>query len=160
MPPPYKDFPTMADDCIDKITIAGRLSELTTVRRFVRRVCESVPDLGGEKAMHRAVLAADEVVVNIIEHAYGGDDGKGTIRIDSHCDPDALVFSFHDWSGSPFQPPPEAFSLPENGPDGPSDRNRGLFLIDQCVDTVEFIYDEREGRNCVRLVFRRQTGEG
>ena len=160
MTSPYKDAPEMADDSVEAITVASRLSELPVVRRFVRRVCESVPDLENGMTVDRAVLAANEVVVNIIEHAYGGDDGKGSIRIEAHREPEALIFSFHDWSGTPFQPPPEAFLLPEIGPDGPSDGNRGLFLIDQCVDTVEFIYDEREGRSSVRLVFRRQTGEG
>ena len=95
----------------------------------------------------------DEACSNIIEHAYGGED-KGEIECTCNDTNDGLEIIIRD-DGRPFDPkliPSPNFSveLDELKP-----RGAGLFLIQNMMDDVDFVFSENTG-NVLRMVKRKQ----
>ena len=91
----------------------------------------------------RAEVIFEEVVTNVIRHAYG-DDSTGQIEIQFVCDDDAIRFVFWD-DGPAFDPvarpePPLPTSL-EDAREG----GLGIFLVRKMASRVD--YERARGRN-------------
>lgn len=130
-----------------KFEFASDLSNLHDVRTFVRKVCEKMP-AGRIKTfeIERIVLAANEVVANIIKHAYkGSDDDK--IQIVSTISKDAISLQFFD-RGESFDP--DLVESPNF--DGSRDGGFGMYIISKSVDEVTYSRSA-EGINCTRVKF-------
>jgi len=128
-----------------KFELTSDLSNLNDVRIFVREVCQKIP--AGRIKTHeieKIVLAANEVVVNIIKHAYQGRN-DGQIQIDANVSKNAITFQFFD-RGEPFDP--DSAEAPKF--DGSQDGGFGLYIISQSVDEVTYSRSE-EGLNCTRV---------
>ena len=127
------------------LEIDSTLSNLARVRDFVRRF---ITDHGGladdEQRLDRIELAANEVVANIIRHAYHDDPGR-SIVIEAVSGPQRIDLRFFDWGGAwdPAAAEPPAF-------DGSKIGGFGLYIISQAVDRVTYTRDP-DGRNCAHL---------
>lgn len=91
-----------------------------------------------EAIAERLDLALQEVCVNVVEHAYDGQEG-GRIRLDYERR-EGHRFTVSD-TGAPFDPT----ERPEVDLDTPTEGGYGLHLIDELCDT--FAYERRDGRN-------------
>ncbi len=93
------------------------------------------------------VLAVQELLVNIVKHAYSGKPGK--IEFELEQSDSKLEITVTDNADNAFQMPetitaPDMFDLPEHG--------MGLFIIHQAFDKVE--YQRSDDRNRWQLMKR------
>ena len=128
-----------------ELKIKNNLTELAEVRSFVRKFCESIPDIHlNNNRINLIELAATEVTANIIKHAYDGHSDE-QIWINALLSDDKIVFRFYDW-GKEF----ELKSVPSPVFDGSLSGGFGLHIISHTVDEVTYSRDEK-GRNCACL---------
>jgi serine/threonine-protein kinase RsbW len=127
--------------------VPNKTEELRYVRDFVR---SAVSEGNIEKALeNRILLAVDEAVSNIIEHAY--DEGRfDAIEIFIDINPNRLEVKILD-SGNHFDPElirsPDIDQKIRMGHKG----GLGIFLMRQVMDEVEYIFKEGV-RNELRMV--------
>jgi anti-sigma regulatory factor (Ser/Thr protein kinase) len=95
----------------------------------------------------RAELVFEEVVTNVIRHAYGHDESR-QIEVEFACDADGIRFVFTD-DGPAFdplaQPEPERPSSLEAAREG----GLGIFLVRKIASAIA--YDRTSGRNRLRV---------
>ncbi|MEE9612996.1 MAG: ATP-binding protein [Desulfatiglandales bacterium] len=99
-----------------------------------------------EEGVWQLELAVNEAVSNIIKHAYLGRKDQ-TIQIEADAFADRFIVTIFYW-GKAFDPP-ESVPLPTL--DYSRERGLGLFLIENCVDEVNYSRDN-SGKNSIRLV--------
>jgi len=92
----------------------------------------------------KSVLAIQELLVNIVKHAYDGVEGH--IKFEIQWEDEELKIQVTDQAPREFIPPaeitaPDPFSLPEGG--------MGLFILHQSFDDVQ--YTRQNGENIWRL---------
>lgn len=129
-----------------ELEISSDFKELTLVRSFVRGISRSFSDrLLDEETVSQLELAVNEMVTNIIKHAYHG-------QLDRRIQMQIEVFSSHifvrlyHW-GEAFEPDktaPQIF-------DSSRESGFGLYIVSHCVDAVSYSRDTH-GKNCVILV--------
>lgn len=125
------------------LTVAGQLSEVPSIRRWLRGVLTSwsvstsiIADL---------TLAATEVCTNIIRHGYNGRK-EGEIEVHLSREEEAIYLTIVD-TALPFAPrtgvapPPEA--LAEGG--------YGLYLVQNLVDEVSYQSNQERGNRIVLM---------
>ncbi len=127
-----------------KIEIQSDLNELARVRTFVNDICEKIKDRKLSRPVSQIVLAANEVVANIIKHAYGNQP-KNRILIDAKQTATHLSFRFYDW-GEQF----DTQSVPLPVFDGSQESGFGLYLISKSVSDMD-LRTEENGANCTTL---------
>lgn len=121
---------------------------LAEIRRVVDEV--SAPFFPVKTERGKIVLAVDEAVSNVMEHAYAGCSTPGDIEVDIQADDTRLQVIIRD-SGKPFDP------LSIRDPDlkehiRQGKRNGlGLFLMRQIMDEVKYSFVEGR-RNELRMV--------
>jgi len=121
--------------------------EMELARNFVEEFCDQfVANRITEDDLYRMVLAVNEAVGNCIEHAYS-DDPAGRIQIEAECFVGQVRFRLYD-NGAPFE---DRETIPEPTFDGTRDCGFGLFIMEQCFDSVLHTRDD-VGRNCVSLI--------
>jgi serine/threonine-protein kinase RsbW/sigma-B regulation protein RsbU (phosphoserine phosphatase) len=127
-------------------------------RAEIARVAEFAERFGAEVRLSEddvmAVnLVLDEVVANVIEHGYGGEEGERDIYVSMEFDGSLLILRVED-EGRPFDPlqaPPPDLSLPlEERPVG----GLGIHIVRSLMDEVE--YRRAAGRNV--LIMRKTMG--
>ncbi len=114
-------------------------------REFLRDFCES--KTGGAVSEDRIIhfeLATSEALTNVIRHAYeGASDEK--IRIELRFYGDELdILIFHH--GAPF----DARRVRPPSFDGTRDGGFGVYIIEKCVDKVQYISDDN-GQQCIYM---------
>ena len=93
-------------------------------------------------------LAVVEAVNNAILHAYAGID-QGQVRVDMTRQGNRLIFAVTDW-GQPFDLASQmARARERNQSPDLAEHGRGLALINQIMDQVE--YSSQGGANTMRL---------
>lgn len=123
--------------------ILAEASRLSHFREQLHRLCaeEGVP----AQATRLMVLAVDEAVSNVIEHATLADDSR-QIDVSVEINDQKIVIRIQD-KGRPFDPRPA-----RKEPDSRSYPRRGfgLYLIQKIVDKIEY---ERtvDGQNLLTL---------
>jgi serine/threonine-protein kinase RsbW len=132
---------------IHRITRAAYLESLAEFRGFIREHCAGLPGVDAE-TLYNLQLAVDEACTNIVTHGYRGLD-PGSIILDLDVDPDRLTLTLTDF-GHSFEPdktpvPDIQAPLEEREPGG-----FGLFLIQKCVDRME--YQVTEDGNKMTLI--------
>ena len=124
------------------IQVPADMSKLCELRDLLGRICEEheVPP----KTIRRMVLAIDEALSNVIEHASIKDSAK-PIELSLEINEDRIVAEIRD-RGIPFDPVP--FEKP-NRKSYPR-RGFGLYLIHMIVDRIDY---ERtsDGHNVLTL---------
>ncbi len=81
------------------------------------------------------VLAVQELLVNIVRHAYAGAEGQ--IEFDLSQMADEVMIRVRDYAHTEFIPPdnllePDPINLPESG--------MGLYIIQQSFDEVRYVH--------------------
>lgn len=108
----------------------------------VSRLCAELETLFAAMDMEtrvKIVLALQELMVNIVKHAYAGTEGKIDLLI--HWEGETLKLQTIDQAPTEFVPPqeitaPDPFSLPEGG--------MGLFILHQSFDDVQYTRQNHE----------------
>lgn len=126
---------------------------IQSVRGAVGKARDWLRELGmrhglSEERLYHLDLCANELLANIVEHAYGGKVGE--IGLELVLDPDVAKLTIVD-DGPPFDP--LAHPLPaltdslEAAPIG----GRGLFLVRQFADALQYERVENRNRSTVRI---------
>jgi len=129
-----------------KILIPAETAKLSELRQYLSDLCaeENIP----AKTTRRMVLAIDEALANVIEHACLKENNK-EIELSLEIGDDKIVAEICD-RGIPFDPSPHS-----EGPDRRSYPRRGfgLYLIHMIVDRITY---ERtsDGQNVLTLTKR------
>jgi sigma-B regulation protein RsbU (phosphoserine phosphatase) len=132
-----------------EIELKNDLAELESARGFTRKFCENIPPtVLDQSRIEQLVLAVNEAATNIIKHAYHEKTGQ-RIQIHAAHTADQIVLRFFDWGPEAFSPEAKDFALPVDMSLG----GRGLFIIKNSVDAVEFSRDE-SGKNCTTLILK------
>ncbi len=121
------------------LVIPNETRYLAAMREAVAQVVQS-SDFPNED-MHRVVLAVDEAVANIMEHALAREEDSGELTIRMALDVNATQFqvTIQD-SGKPFDPEEiEAPDIREQVAAGRRD-GLGVFLIRQIMDEVRYSF--------------------
>jgi phosphoserine phosphatase RsbU/P len=107
----------------------------------------------GEDFAYELELAASEILTNIIQHAYKGKDGQ--IRGEFRLEADRIQIDIYD-RGLPFDlaAVPEMDAEPVRDVRRTSDRGRGVHIVRQVMDEVDY-WPSTEDGNHWRLVKRR-----
>jgi serine/threonine-protein kinase RsbW len=137
----------MTDDFQSELCMVGTIAELPNIVEFVECACE---EAGVDPAVRFDLkLAAEEACTNVIEHAYSGEGGDLTVCFEVSGQDVRITVTDH---GRPFDPGEVAMpdlSLPlDERPIG----GLGLFLMQQLMDEVEFVFSEDGNR--LRMVKR------
>ena len=118
------------------LRITNETKNLSVVRQVVGEVLDRTPFGKDDKA--KIILAVDEAVANVVEHAYGND--RGEIELGFILDPERLEITIRD-NGKKFQP--EVTSTPDihehikKGLKG----GLGMFLMRKIMDEVRYSLD-------------------
>lgn len=129
------------------VALPGAMDSLHTLISFVTSYAGE-QGIAGEK-ISAIELALEEVLVNIIKHAYEESGLEGLIEINCGTDAGSLVIEIID-SGKPF----DIFSVRE--PDIYADIDErqigglGIFFVKKLMDDVR--YRREDGRNILTLV--------
>jgi phosphoserine phosphatase RsbU/P len=127
-----------------KIEIQSDLKELERVRAFVCEMCDRISNRKLSHPVSQVVLAANEVVSNIIKHSYDSQL-ENRIIIEASQTSNQLLFRFYDW-GKQFDP--NFAPLPVF--DGTQESGFGLYLISKTVNKADHTISE-DGTNCTTL---------
>ncbi len=134
----------------NELVVPGYFENLTVISDFI---VQAAAGAGlDERAVYAVQMAVDEACTNIIQHAYGGE-GRGSIRLVYHVQPDGFQVTIYD-QGKPFDPA----QVPQFNPTLPLDQRpkggMGLFLIRRSVDRVEFKFGTPDGNQL--LLFKQR----
>jgi phosphoserine phosphatase RsbU/P len=140
-----------APDVHRVIEVEGTLDQAVTVRRFVDAFCkQGIPGTGKVQDSWTVELAVHETVTNIVRHAIG-DKGNRMIRIEGLAFGDRIEFLIV-YDGRAFDPD----KVPEPLLDGSQTAHFGLYLVNRCVDEIDY-QTKRPGEKCIRLVKKRDS---
>jgi sigma-B regulation protein RsbU (phosphoserine phosphatase) len=128
-----------------ELEVSSDLSQLATIRAFVRRFCRELPSPAlSEDHIDQLELAVTEAASNIMKHAYRGrTDQRIQIEADGFADRISLRLYYLGEGFDPETVAPPAF-------DGSRQGGFGVYIIARSVDEVRYSRDER-GRNCICL---------
>lgn len=137
---------------VKEISLINNISQVPMLTAWVDAVGEelSLPST----AMFQLNLALEEAVVNVMNYAYPGEEGRPVfLRAESSMAEDGqerVIFTLTD-EGVPFDPTKEAkpditLSAEERQIGG-----LGIFLVEQLMETVE--YRRSEKRNVLTMTY-------
>lgn len=132
------------------LTLPATLKNLDPMMAFIT---DAAKNMGfDEKKLFHIKLAAEEILVNIINYAYKGGSGDIEITLGDRGG-EALVVEIAD-HGITFDP----LSLPEPDITAPMEKRRigglGIFLVRKLMDEVT--YRREEERNILTFVKRKK----
>jgi len=131
-----------------KMVIPNDTSYLSKVRKFIKEVVALSPMEATEHM--RVVLAVDEALSNVIEHAYKCSSPDNTIEL-KFVGTDKYLSAVITDQGNSFNPS----SIPDvNMEDHVRNRRKGglgIFMIRQIMDEIEYKFKDGE-YNVLRLV--------
>jgi serine/threonine-protein kinase RsbW len=137
-----------------RLTLSNQRAEIARVRATL---AEFLDDEGIPPAMlHRVRLVVEELVVNVIQHAFA-DDAKHAILLDVRTEPGGIAIVVED-DGRPFDPCavslPKINELLEAGKSG----GLGVAIIKKMAGELEY---KRVGeKNRVRVFVAHRTPAG
>lgn len=140
-----------------EMTIPNETKHLATVRQTVMEVLEVTPL--DQKTRNKIVVAVDEALANVVEHAYQG--GQGPIELVFAVDPERLQVIIRD-NGVKFDPG-------DGGIRSSIDIHQhirlglkgglGLFLMRQIMDEVQYLHETPWTNELVMIkLFSREEG--
>ena len=137
----------------ERITISNDTKFLSLVRDFVARMIR-LSSLSREEES-KVILAVDEAVTNIIEHAYE-NQRDGTIDVEIDTDTSKFKIIIRD-SGKEFDPnsiqDPDIYQHVQAG----KKKGLGIFLIRQIMDEVKYIFKEGVQNELILVKYIKRT---
>lgn len=128
-------------------------AELDHLPVFLDHVRQTAQAAGLEEASGiRLELAVEEALVNVVNHAYAGQNHPGVVACRVIVEVDGLTVEIVD-EGPPFNPltqpePDTTLELEQRQPGG-----LGIFMIQQLTDEVS--YHREEDRNVLTIRMRK-----
>ncbi len=121
-----------------QLSIRNQTSNLSLVRRFVGELLDELA-LPPE-TRYQIILAVDEAVSNIMEHAYG-TGSQGPIHLEVRAVPSSITFRFVD-EGRTFQP--ATVTDPDLAEHFRAGKRKGLgiYLMRRIMDAVDYKFGE------------------
>jgi len=122
---------------IDELRVKADLANLGVVAEFISTCCKNCQV--DEENTYRIQLAVDEAITNVIQHAYGDEEGDVLIRCweDRH----SFCVQLHDW-GRSFSP--DDVSNPDIA--GPLEEREvgglGIHMMQKLMDEVRFEFGD------------------
>jgi serine/threonine-protein kinase RsbW len=111
-----------------RLSLPAEFSALEALDSFVRELVE-IPH---PAACERLVLALHELCINIVQHAYAGEEGR--IIIDAEFSGARLTFRVQDFAHNAYinanKPAPDPSDLPESG--------WGMIILHKVMRSVEY----------------------
>jgi serine/threonine-protein kinase RsbW len=128
----------MGETLKDRLVVTNDTKHLILVRDFVSRLIRQSKLTAADE--NKIILAVDEAVANIIEHAYE-NQREGTIDVECSADPVKFMVTIRD-SGQQFSP--EAIETPDMGAHVKSKKKKGLgiYLMRLIMDEVRYTFRE------------------
>ncbi len=130
-----------------KLVVEATMDNLHKVTAFVEGTLESF--LCPMKTTMQIVMAVEEIYVNVVNYAYGGDKGDCTLSIS--LEPGSATITVGD-KGKPFNPlemeEPDISLSAEERPIG----GLGIFMVKKSMDEV--FYENISGYNRFTIVKR------
>lgn len=117
------------------LTIPNETQHLSLVRRVVAEVLDVSPF--DERTRNMIIIAVDEALANVVEHAYGRQ--KGDVHLSFGLGADHLEVTIRD-NGARFDPPTQVADVAaqiKNGARG----GYGLFLMRRIMDEVRYAHE-------------------
>jgi len=134
------------------ICIDSEFDQIGRARDFVEAIARRIPM--SEPEIYDMVLAVDEAVTNVIEHAYGGLRGRTVELLAEYAaDHFTIIITHHGASFDPsgHQDPVMKEHLAQRRVGG-----LGLYLMRQLMDLIEYGVNSN-GAQQIRMVKYRQT---
>jgi phosphoserine phosphatase RsbU/P len=130
---------------VQRFAAHSSLVELSAIRSFVKNFCcqEAAPPLSDESASS-IELAVNEAAANIMKHAYHGSTA-GRIEIEARDHADRIIILLRH-RGEPL----DRKQVGSPHFDGTAEGGFGIFIIEQCADTVRYSSDN-QGTNEIVL---------
>lgn len=117
------------------IVLPTQLERLVELEQIVADMLARLPNLQeAEIVNYNVVLALHELCVNIMKHAFAGEEGKFTVVFDLQCDPTRIQIDTHDNGKRTFDM--NSWQTPDL--EEPPIHGLGIFLMRQLMDTVEY----------------------
>jgi anti-sigma regulatory factor (Ser/Thr protein kinase) len=117
-----------------KLEFTSHTANLALMRRFVRRFLTNFPFTEKERAL--MVLGVDEACTNVIRYAYEMRDDQ-TIRLTIEALRGCVRMRVRDY-GEPIYK-----ALNQLGSNRPKSGGRGIVLMRQAFDKVDYVYKAR-----------------
>ena len=122
----------------NRLTIMGRLDEITHARDFVAAIAQ---DVGlSEKSVYHCTLAIDETCTNIIEHGYQLNGDNKRIEIVCYKASTGLVIEVRDDSPA-FNPLARENPDPTTALEEREHGGWGIFFVKEIMDDVHYSRD-------------------
>jgi anti-sigma regulatory factor (Ser/Thr protein kinase) len=141
------------DEATEELECEARRERLGDLLAFVERACARAalePDTAFDVR-----LATEEVVTNVIEHAYAGAPAPGPITVRFHHDPRQVVVTIDD-----LAPPFDPATVRPADPSAPLEQRRigglGWYFVNRVMDEVRHEHRHPRG-NRLTLVKRLVT---
>lgn len=136
----------MAEVIKDTLIIESRLDRIAEARHWAAQQVRAANF--DEEAIYAVELALSEALANVIEHAYGGDQGQ-EIHLSLAIDDEKLCLTVRDF-GEKFDPtnytPPDL--------DTPTEGGYGIYLIQQLMDEVTYDASLPQGTKLTLVRYR------
>lgn len=121
------------------LALAARYENVPVAAKFV---VEAAKEMGfDEQAVFHCQMAVDEACTNIIEHAYGNDEEKGTFKLILDMQDERLVITLVD-KGRRFDPDSVPAPVIDPDPSKMKPGGLGLHLMKQLMDEVTFSFED------------------
>lgn len=122
-----------------ELTLAATLENIDAVTDFVNEQLELLDC--PMKAQMQIDIAIDEVFSNIARYAYAPGSGDATVRVETECDPPAVMITFID-AGTPYNPltkedPNTTLSAEEREIGG-----LGIYMVKKSMDAMEYAFED------------------
>ncbi|MEZ4681161.1 MAG: ATP-binding protein [Caldilineaceae bacterium] len=123
-----------------RIDLPAQYRYLNVVSACIRAVLERFPgDSISTEVVYHIQLAVHELCNNIVEHAYGHEEGQLQIRFCIPQDHQALIIDLYD-TGAPFNPT----AVVQPTLTAPQVEGYGLFLAHQMLDEIHYKLEEEQ----------------
>ncbi len=138
---------SMSEKELDTLTLTSSFDEIERLEPFLEDLQEKAGF--GDDPFERIRLAVNEAVTNAVVHGNKEDDSK-SVHITAYSEKSGLIISVQD-EGPGFDP--QTLPDPLQEENLLKDSGRGIFLIKQYADEVEF------SENATKLTMRFMPGE-
>jgi anti-sigma regulatory factor (Ser/Thr protein kinase) len=134
------------------ISIGSELDQIARARDFVEAIARRIPMNDSE--VYDLVLAVDEAVTNVIEHAYGGERGRTVELMAEYSADHFTIIVTH--TGPSFDPSAHPEPVMEEYMADRRVGGLGLYLMRQLMDRIEYGVSG-EGHQQIRMVKTRMA---
>ena len=135
---------------VEQLRLSNRSSELKRFEHWLAALCD---DLAlPPKTTFALDLALNEALINVISHGFEPADDEQEIQVQLEIRDQTLIAEIID-AGRPFNPLEARPMKTEQTLDQASIGGRGIHLIKQYADELDYHY--LDGRNHLRILFDR-----